>query len=53
VGADGLPTVVEIKLGVRGETASHVLEGLSEGDRVIVRKVSRREQLQRLFRSGE
>lgn len=53
VGADGLPTVVEIKLGVRGETASHVLEGLSEGDRVIVRKVLRREQLQRLFRSGE
>lgn len=53
VGPDGLSTPVEIELGLRGETVSHVLQGLSEGDRVVVRKISRREQLQRIFRSGD
>ena len=53
VGTDGLTTLVEIKLGLRSETLSHVLQGLEEGDRVVVRKISRREQLQRLFRSGD
>ncbi len=53
VEADGLTTPVEIKLGLRSETLSHVQQGLEEGDRVVVRKISRREQLQRLFRSGD
>ncbi|MGC8879202.1 MAG: efflux RND transporter periplasmic adaptor subunit, partial [Anaerolineae bacterium] len=53
VGADGLSTLVEIQLGLRSETLSHVVQGLVEGDRVVVRKISRREQLQRLFRSGD
>ncbi|MCS7259569.1 MAG: efflux RND transporter periplasmic adaptor subunit [Anaerolineae bacterium] len=50
---DGSSTPVEIQLGLRSETHSQVLHGLAEGDQVVVRKISRREQLQRLFRPQE
>ncbi len=53
VGTDGLPTPVEVKLGLRNETTSQVLEGLVEGDQVVTRRISRREQLQRIFAAGD
>ena len=48
--ADG-PQKVEIVVGLRDEQFSEVREGLAEGDQVIMRKFSSREQLQRAFSS--
>ncbi len=46
------PQKVEIRLGLRDEQFSEVREGLTDGDKVIVRKFSSREQLQRAFGSN-
>jgi HlyD family secretion protein len=43
------PQKVEIRLGLRDEQHSEVREGLSEDDRVIIRRTSSLEQLQRAF----
>ncbi len=43
------PQKVEVRLGLRDEQRSEVREGLSEGDKVIIRRLSSREQLQRAF----
>ncbi len=43
------PQKAEILVGLRDEQASEVREGLADGDRVIIRKFSSREQLQRVF----
>ena len=43
----------EIELGLRDETVSQVLSGLEEGDQIIIRGRSRREQLERVFQGAE
>jgi HlyD family secretion protein len=53
VDADGMPTKVEVELGLRNEVLSQVTKGLEEGDRVVISKETRREQLQRVFQAGD
>ncbi len=43
------PQKVEVRLGLRDDQHSEVREGLSDEDRVIIRQISSREQLQRAF----
>ena len=43
------PQRVEVRLGLRDEQHSEVREGLSEDDRVIIRKTNSLEQLQKAF----
>jgi HlyD family secretion protein len=45
----GNPVRTEIELGLRDETKSQVLDGLEEGDQIVIRGLSRRDQLQRVF----
>lgn len=45
------PVQVEVALGIREELVSEVLEGLQEGDQVIIRSQSSLEQLQRTISS--
>jgi HlyD family secretion protein len=52
VDEQGNPARVEIELGMRNETVSQVLDGLSEGDEIIIRGRSRREELERVFQGG-
>ncbi len=49
VDEDGNPVRTEIELGLRDEAMSQVLEGLEEGDQIVIRGVSRRERLQQVF----
>jgi len=49
VDQDGNPARAEIELGLRSETMSQVLDGLEEGDQIIIRGLTRREQLQQVF----
>ena len=49
VDQNGQPVRTEIELGLRNETVSQVLEGLQEGDQVVIQTLSGREQLQRAF----
>ncbi len=49
----GNPRRVEVELGLRNETVSQVLSGLEDGDRIVIRNISRREQLQQVFQGGE
>jgi HlyD family secretion protein len=49
---NGMPTRTEIRLGMRNETQSQVLEGLQEGDVIAIRNASQRERLQQLFFGG-
>lgn len=44
---------VEIQIGLRDETSSEVLAGLDEGDRVVLIKLSSRDQLRRAFEMGQ
>ena len=53
VTANGMPTKVDVELGLRNDTVSQVLKGLEEGDRVVISKQSRRDQLQQVFAGGE
>ncbi len=46
------PQKVEVRLGLRDEQNSEVREGVSDGDKVIIRTFSSREQLQRAFGSS-
>ncbi|MGC8780877.1 MAG: efflux RND transporter periplasmic adaptor subunit, partial [Anaerolineae bacterium] len=46
------PQKVEVRLGLRDDQYSEVREGLSDEDKVIIRKISSREQLQRAFGTG-
>jgi hypothetical protein len=43
------PQKVEVRLGLRDEQNSEVREGLSENDRVIIRKTNSLQQLQKAF----
>jgi HlyD family secretion protein len=49
VDEEGNPVRAEVELGLRNETVSQVLDGLEEGDQVIIRGLSSRERLQRAF----
>lgn len=49
---EGTPVRVEVRLGMRNETQSQVLEGLQEGDILAIRNANRRERLQQLFFGG-
>ena len=49
----GNPRRVEVELGLRNETVSQVLSGLEDGDRIVIRGGSRREQLRQVFQGGE
>lgn len=53
VDAQGNPVRAQIELGLRNESVSQVLAGLDEGDQIIVRGRSRREQLQQVFQGGD
>jgi HlyD family secretion protein len=46
---DGLTSRVEIETGMRSEFDSEVVAGLEEGDTLVLRSLSGREQLQRTF----
>lgn len=46
---DGLISRVEIKTGIRNEIYSQVLEGLEEGDKVVLRPISSEELLRRFI----
>lgn len=46
------PERVELRLGLRDEQYSEVREGLAEGDQLIIRRFSSREQLQQVFGQG-
>jgi len=46
---DGSPVPVEVILGIPGDGVSQVLAGLDEGDTIIIRSVSTREELMRAF----
>jgi multidrug efflux pump subunit AcrA (membrane-fusion protein) len=52
VDEQGNPIRVEIELGLRDETMSQVLAGLDEGDQIVIRGRSSREQLERVFQGG-
>ncbi len=52
VDEQGNPVRVEIELGLRNETMSQVLAGLDEGDQIVIRGRSRREQLQQVIQGG-
>lgn len=43
---------VEVQLGQRNDRLSHVLSGLEEGDKVVLRQVDRREQLRQAVGGG-
>jgi HlyD family secretion protein len=45
----GNPVRTEIELGLRDESVSQILDGLEEGDQIVIRGVSRRDQLQQVF----
>lgn len=49
VGDDGQALRTEIELGLRSETVSQVLDGLEAGDQIVIRELTRREQLQQTF----
>jgi len=52
VDEQGNPTRVEVKLGLRDETMSQVLDGLEAGDQVVIQRESRQQQLQRALQGG-
>lgn len=49
---NGTPVRTEIRLGLRNEVQSQVLEGLQDGDVVAIRTANRRDRLQQLFFGG-
>lgn len=49
---DGTPVRTEIRLGLRNEVQSQVLEGLQDGDVVAILAANRRDRLQQLFFGG-
>ncbi len=49
---DGEIARVEIKIGMRNEQYSEVVDGLEEGDKIVLRGVSGREQLRRAISGG-
>jgi HlyD family secretion protein len=49
VDEDNQAVRTEIELGLRSETVSQVLHGLEAGDQIVIRGVSSRERLQRVF----
>lgn len=53
VDESGNPVRTDIELGLRDETMSQILSGLEEGDQIIIRGLSRQEQLQRAFQGAE
>ena len=53
VAEDGNPTRAKVELGLRNETVSQVLSGLDDGDQIVIRGLSRQEQLQRAFQGVE
>jgi HlyD family secretion protein len=53
VDEEGNPVRAEIELGLRDETLSQVLDGLEEGDQIVIRGLSRQEQLRRVFQEGD
>jgi HlyD family secretion protein len=53
VDEQGNPLRTQLELGLRNETSSQVLSGLEEGDRVVIRGSSRRDQLQQVFQEGQ
>ena len=46
---DGMPVRVEIRMGMRNEQQSEVVEGLSEGDLLAIRQVSSLDRLRQTF----
>lgn len=50
--AGGQIQPVEIQIGLRDEIYSEVLAGLEEGDRIVLIKLTSREQLRRAFEAG-
>ncbi len=52
VDEQGNPIRVKVELGLRDEAVSQVLAGLDEGDQIIIRGLSSREQLERVFQGG-
>lgn len=48
----GNPVRTEVELGLRDETVSQVLEGLDEGDQIVIGSLSRQEQLRQVFSEG-
>jgi HlyD family secretion protein len=53
VGDDGNAVRTQIELGLRSETVSQVLDGLEEGDQIVIVGVSGRERLRQVFQEGE
>jgi len=49
---NGEPVRTEIRLGLRNEVQSQVLEGLQDGDVIAIRTANRRDRLQQLFFGG-
>jgi len=49
---DGVPTRVDIVLGLRNEQFSEVVSGLEEGDEVVVRRVDTSQMLRQQFFGG-
>ncbi len=49
---DGVPTRVDIVLGLRNEQSSEVISGLEEGDQLAIRRVGTGEILRRQFFGG-
>jgi HlyD family secretion protein len=49
---EGNPVRAEVELGLRDETVSQVLDGLDEGDQIVIGGLSRREQLRQVFSEG-
>ncbi len=45
---DGAPQQMEVRLGLRSDQMSEVREGLAEGDQIIIRQLSSRQQLLQL-----
>jgi HlyD family secretion protein len=48
---NGQPQKVEVRLGLRDEQQSEIRDGLTEGDQVVIRKVTSLERLQQTFGS--